>query len=242
MNLLANAAKFTEDGGELRLTVERDATSVTVCVADTGIGIASHELPHVFELFTQIERGADRRQGGLGIGLTLVKTLTEMHGGTVGVTSEGPGLGSEFTVRLPVVAEPVSQSRAGDLRTAAGELGAERVLVVDDNRDAAVSLSMLLQSLGADTRVEFDGTSALAAVEEYHPTIVLLDIGMHAMDGYEVARRIRRRSEFDGITLIALTGWGQEEDRLRSRAAGFDFHLVKPADLEVLQSFIASIH
>ena len=241
-NLLNNSAKYTERGGRIAVTVTRDGGFATISVRDSGIGIPREALTRVFDLFTQIERGADRRQGGLGIGLTLVKTLTEMHGGTVGVASEGPGRGSEFTVRLPIAADAVPEPHHGGTRESAGRLSGERVLVVDDNRDAALSLSMLLESLGADTRVEFDGPSALEAVAEFHPTIVLLDIGMHVMDGYEVARRIRLRPEWAGMTLIALTGWGQEEDRLRSRAAGFDFHLVKPADIEVLQSFIASIH
>jgi signal transduction histidine kinase len=240
-NLLNNAAKYCDAGGQIWLTVRREAASVSISVRDTGMGIAPDMLARVFEPFMQIDRHADRAQGGLGIGLTLVKSLVEMHGGSVRANSEGPGRGSEFVVCLPM---------AGVQNTAHGEerdpgpptaLAARRVLVVDDNHDAAESLAVLLKLLGAEVRVAHSGPDALEALEEYKPAAVLLDIGMPGMDGHEVARRIRCRPELRDVTLIALTGWGQEEDRHRSRSAGFDYHLIKPADVNALQTLLMSL-
>jgi signal transduction histidine kinase/DNA-binding response OmpR family regulator len=239
-NLLNNAAKYTESSGEISVTVRRENGSVAIAVRDTGLGISAEMLPRVFDLFTQVDRTVARAQGGLGIGLTLVKSLTEMHGGSVEARSEGIGLGSEFVVRLPLteahskLAEPIGAELAS-------ALGRRRILVVDDNRDAATSLGKLLELLGVEVRVAFNGPDALAAIDEFRPAVVLLDIGMPGMDGYEVARRVRRRTEFRGTALVALTGWGQEEDRRRSREAGFDHHMTKPADLNALQVLIGSI-
>ncbi len=238
-NLLNNAAKYTEPGGQIWLKVRREADCVSISVRDTGIGIPSDMLPRVFDLFAQIDRHVGHSQGGLGIGLTLVKSLVEMHGGAVKVQSDGPGRGSEFEVRLPLVAGP--QPDASSVSQKGLALIPRRVLVVDDNRDAADSLSTLLKLLGADVFVAYDGPEALAILGQYKPEVVLLDIGMPGMDGHEVARRIRQQPEFQDVTLIALTGWGQQEDRHRSESAGFDFHLIKPADVNVLQSLLLSL-
>lgn len=243
-NLLNNAAKFTEEGGRIALRAERDGDTVVVSVRDDGVGIPVDQLEEVFDAFRQVDGSLARARGGLGIGLTLVRRLVELHGGRVEARSEGPGTGSEFRVTLPLA--------TGDARAAAEEEapapGSERsaaprrVLVVDDNPDAAESLEMLLRVLGAETRVAGDGEAALAAVRDFHPSIVLLDLGMPGMDGYEVARRIRERpDELGRPLLIALTGWGQPEDRRRTREAGFDDHLVKPVDLGVLKSLLAVV-
>jgi PAS domain S-box-containing protein len=237
-NLLNNAAKYTDPGGRIRLRASREGDYAVIAVTDTGAGIAREMLPRIFEMFTQIDRHADRAQGGLGIGLTLVKSLVEMHGGQVWAHSEGPGRGSEFVVRLPVAsARPVERPRARDVP--APVLGPRRVLVVDDNHDAAESMGILLKLLGADVHVAYSGHDALEALATYRPAVVLLDIGMPGMDGHEVARRIRQQPEFRDVTLIALTGWGQDEDRRRSHTAGFDYHLVKPADVNALQNLLA---
>jgi signal transduction histidine kinase/ActR/RegA family two-component response regulator len=235
-NLLNNAAKYTDRGGHVHLVCKRDGDAVTVAVRDDGRGIPDELLPRVFDLFMQVDRGADRAQGGLGIGLTLVRSLVEMHGGRVHARSGGPGLGSEFVVRLPLCADPLPAF--ADPRTQLPEATGRQVLVVDDNRDAAESLAMLLRLLGMDVRVAYSGAEALAVLGHYEPEVVLLDIGMPGMDGHEVARRIREEPRFRGTTLIALTGWGQEEDRVRSRTAGFDHHLVKPADVTTLHALL----
>ena len=191
-------------------------------------------------LFTQANRSSDRAQGGLGIGLALVKSLVEMHGGSVRAHSEGPGQGSEFVVRLPLAASPSPAGTADPAPRPSTVLAARRVLVVDDNRDAAESLGMLLRLLGADVRVVYNGPDALEALTVYRPSVVLLDIGMPNMDGHEVARQIRQRPEYQDVTLIALTGWGQEEDRRLSQSAGFNYHLIKPADAGALQTLLMS--
>jgi signal transduction histidine kinase/FixJ family two-component response regulator len=234
-NLLNNAAKYTDSGGEIRLTVEHSANEVTISVRDTGVGIEPAKLAGVFDLFMQVEPHGRRAQGGLGIGLTLVKRLTEMHGGSVEARSEGTGRGSEFILRLPLASSPRPAAPAAD---PAAELSrsARRVLVVDDNRDAAESLALLLQMLGATTRVESTGEAALRAMAEFQPSLAIVDIGMPGMDGHELARRVRARPEFDTVTLVALTGWGQAEDRRLSMLAGFDRHLTKPASLEELRA------
>jgi len=238
-NLLNNAAKYTDKGGEIRLTVEQTGDTVSICVHDTGVGIDPAMLPGVFDLFMQVEPHGRRAQGGLGIGLTLVKRLTEMHGGSVEARSEGPGRGSEFILRLPLMStrRPAPAPAAPEAEPVPGT---RRVLVVDDNRDAAESLAMLLRHLGAEVTVAFNGPDALAAVAAHQPSIVLLDIGMPGMDGYEVARQIRAQPQWRDLTLIALTGWGQEDDRERSRQAGFDHHLIKPADMTALKSLLVS--
>lgn len=239
-NLLNNAAKYTNPGGQIWLSVRKEESQAWISVRDTGIGIPAGMQSVVFEMFSQVDRFSSRSQGGLGIGLTLVRSLVEMHGGEVHLKSEGADEGSEFIVRLPLCVET---ARAGDSaapRIASTVLTRQRVLVVDDNRDAATSMGLLLKILGADVEVANSGPEALSAIETYHPAVVLLDLGMPEMDGYEVARRIRERREFDDITLIALTGWGQDEDRRRAHEAGFDHHLVKPADIRSLQELLSS--
>jgi signal transduction histidine kinase/DNA-binding response OmpR family regulator len=227
-NLLNNAAKYTEPGGRITLEAGRDGGVAVVRVRDTGIGIDPGLLPHVFDMFTQADRALDRSQGGLGIGLTLVRRLVELHGGTVAAQSEGEGRGSEFIVRLPVtVAEEPCR---GDVRRQGGNVPAERkrVLIVDDNADGARMLARLLRAGGHEVEVAYDGPSALDLILASPPDIVLLDIGLPGMDGYEVARRIRLRDELDRTLLVALTGYGQAEDRARALEVGFDEHLVKP--------------
>jgi two-component system, sensor histidine kinase len=240
-NLLNNATKYTDIGGQIWLTVRREGQAVAISVRDSGVGIPAEMLPRVFELFTQVDRSAGRAQGGLGIGLTLVKSLVEMHGGSVAVHSEGCGKGSEFVVRLPLAAEARQVGRASLPEGSPSVLAPRRVLVVDDNRDAAESLGMVLNLLGAEAHVVSSGPEALEALGTYRPAVVLLDIGMPGMDGYEVAKRIRQQPDFRDVTLVALTGWGQEEDRRRSRTAGFDYHLIKPADVSALKTLLNSL-
>ena len=239
-NLLNNAAKYTDDGGRIELAARRDGDSALVTVRDSGIGIAPEQLPRLFEMFSQIDRGAARAQGGLGIGLSLVQRLVQMHGGSVQAASDGLGHGSKFMVRLPLALAGTAAA-GGPQPAAAAPLQARRMMVVDDNRDAADSLGMLLGFLGGEVRVEHDGASALAAIDGWQPSVVLLDLGMPGMDGFEVARRIRGKSQHRALTLVALTGWGQEEDRRRTRAGGFDHHLIKPVDINVLQALLASL-
>ena len=241
-NLLNNAAKYTEPGGQIWITVSRDGRDVVISVRDTGIGIAAELLPHVLEMFTQADRDKKRPQDGLGIGLALVKRLVEMHGGGVVAKSDGEGRGSQFTVRLPlsqrqlpVPAEVPSVDRNQRLSSR------QRILVVDDNQDAALSLGMLLKILGNEVEIARDGRSALQALETFRPSVVLLDIGMPDMSGYEVAHRMRDLPRFQDVTLVALTGWGQEEDRRRTREAGFDHHLVKPVNLDALQVLLSEV-
>jgi CheY-like chemotaxis protein len=240
-NLLNNSAKYTEAGGQIWLSVGCEDDAVVISVRDSGIGISPEMLPHVFQLFTQVDRHTGRTQGGLGIGLTLVKSLTEMEGGEVHAYSPGLGRGSEFVVRLPLAAQQAGRNAPRPEDRPRSGFSPRRILVVDDNRDAAMSMSMLLKVLGSDVRVAFNGVDALKAIAEYKPAVVLLDIGMPDMDGYEVARRIRQQSEFDDVTLIALTGWGQEDDRRRSQTAGFDHHLTKPADINALEALLVSL-
>ena len=239
-NLLNNAAKYSDAGGRIWLSVRRDGDTAVISVRDMGRGIPPDKLTHVFELFMQVDQQPNRAHGGLGIGLTLVKRLVEMHGGTIEGHSEGIGKGAEFTVRLPLSAvSPILESPANPPRTALAI--SRRVLIVDDNRDAAESLAMLLRHLGAEVTVAFNGPDALAAVAAHQPSIVLLDIGMPGMDGFEVARLIRKQPRRGALTLVALTGWGQDEDRRRSLAAGFDQHLTKPADIQALQNLLAAV-
>ena len=236
-NLLNNAAKYTDPGGQIWLSVERELDHATVRVRDNGIGIPPHMLGSIFNLFTQVDRSLDRSQGGLGIGLTLVRHLVEMHGGKVSVSSPGPGLGSEFLVQLPLLIEQTTTAvQPGGLRPSVG-LG-RRVLVVDDNRDIAESLSLLLTHSGHEVRIVHDGPSALSAAQEFLPQVILLDIGLPEIDGYEVARRIRKMPALAGVKLVAVTGYGQPEERRRAMEAGFDVHLVKPVDLLTLKDLL----
>ena len=239
-NLLNNAAKYTEPGGHIQLTVERRDDHALVRVRDDGIGIAPELRPRLFQLFTQAERSLDRSQGGLGVGLALVKSLVEMHGGGVSAVSEGLGRGSEFIVRLPVLAARPFQALNG-ANGPAPQPPAEfrRVLIVDDNEDAAETLALLLRGDGHEVRTAHDGSAALREAEAFRPEIVFLDIGLPGMDGYAVAQRMRQEPTSAGILLVALTGYGQDEDRRRSREAGFDHHLVKPVEPAALQQLLA---
>lgn len=234
-NLLTNAVKYTGGRGRIDVTARRDGDEAVVSVRDNGIGISPTHLAAVFEMFMQVDRSNRQAQGGLGIGLTLVRTLVESHGGRVEARSAGPGTGSEFLVWLPLLGQRVS---ADDVPTPLRPWPARRVLVVDDNRDAAETLSALLQALGATVSVAHSGRSALDQLDAFAPDTVLLDIGMPEMDGYEVARRIRARTGAGEVLLIALTGWGQERDQRLSKAAGFDHHMVKPPDLDKLRELL----
>ncbi len=234
-NLLNNAAKYTNHGGVITVTTRRENGEAIVSVKDNGIGIAPNALSQVFDMFMQVDRSTRRSQGGLGIGLTLVRSLVGMHGGSVEARSEGPGLGSEFIVRLPLLTEAALPSEAS---RRIQPLPSRRILIVDDSRDGGESLAMLLRVLGAEVSLAHSGRAALDCVEQFRPDVVLLDIGMPGMDGYEVARRIRANPNNRHISLIALTGWGQDEDRQRSTAAGFNHHLVKPADIDQLRQLL----
>jgi CheY-like chemotaxis protein len=241
-NLLNNAAKYTEEGGRLRLHAELQGTGVVVSVADSGIGITAEMLPRIFEIFSQAKPALVRSQGGLGIGLSLVKGLVELHGGMIEVRSDGPGQGSEFVVRLPnarttPVEEPPRPGQDEENRPVCKR----RVLIVDDNRDSADSLAMLLNVAGHEVGTAYDGEQALETAEALRPDVILLDIGMPKLNGYEVCRRIREQPWGQGTFLIALTGWGQEEDRRRTEEAGFDHHMVKPVDPAVLMRILASL-
>jgi PAS domain S-box-containing protein len=238
-NLLNNAAKYTDDGGRIEIEARREGASVHVSIRDNGIGIAADQLPRLFEMFAQIDPTQARRHGGLGIGLSLAQRLVQMHGGTLQAASEGRGRGSVFSVRLPLA--PGSAAPA-PRPAVAGDVKLGRVLVVDDNVDAADTLGMLLRLLGAEVRVEHDGAMALRAAQEWQPAVVLLDLGMPGMDGFEVARRLRAESRLPRPTLIALTGWGQADVRRRTSLEGFDHHLIKPVDVDELHALLASLH
>jgi|GEM_PF-209352 len=239
-NLLTNAAKYTDANGHIWLTAERDGNEAVLRVRDTGIGIAPPMLPRIFELFVQVDHASTKAQGGLGIGLTLVKNLVEMHSGTVEARSEGLGKGSEFVVRLPIPAQQLPQTRSEPERKAASIVPSGlRLLVVDDNQDAGVSLAMLLKLQGHEVRVAHSGPAAMEMMKGYVPHAVFLDIGMPGMDGYEVARWLRQQPGLENVVLAALTGWGQQEDRRRTSAAGFDYHLVKPPEPKAIEEVLA---
>jgi two-component system CheB/CheR fusion protein len=237
-NLLNNAAKYTDTGGHIWLTGRREGAGVVLSVRDNGMGIAADKLPRIFDLFTQADNRANRGQGGLGIGLTMARSLVEMHGGSIEAHSAGLEAGSEFIVRLPLPDGPAA-GRAPQLGMPDDvPLSGQRILVVDDNQDAADSLGLLLQADGAKVQVAYDGQAALAAAARFGPCTVLLDLGMPGMDGYEVARALRRDPRWQALRIIALTGWGQEADRQKTSATGFDFHLTKPIDLDALKAWL----
>ncbi len=238
-NLLNNAAKYTEHGGHIWLKARRSGEQVIVSVRDNGIGILPEMLPRVFDLFAQSDDARRRAQGGLGLGLALVRSLVQMHGGQVEVRSEGCDRGSEFVVRLPITAA-VAKEEDTKMGEAAASHPSRRVLVVDDDHAVADSFAMLLEQLGVSVHVAYEGETALSAVSAFKPDIAFVDIGMPGMDGYETARRIRMLAEAQGIFLAALTGWGQEDDRRRSMDAGFDCHFVKPIKIDVLEDLLAS--
>ncbi len=239
-NLLNNAAKYTPRGGTITLAARRDGEDAVISVADTGIGIAADSLQEVFGLFNQVGTDRNRAQGGLGIGLSLVRSLVELHNGSVVADSAGAGRGSVFTVRLPLDAAAAAQAVVAAAAPAA-PMHSVRVLVVDDNRDAADTLSALLELLGHSAQVANDGRAALDAVLDFRPQVVFLDIGMPGMNGYDVARAIRDDRRLDQPLLVALTGWGGESDRQRTSDAGFDLHLTKPVDLDAIEKMLASV-
>jgi len=238
-NVLNNASKYTENGGRIWLKAERSGDEVIVSVRDNGMGISAEMLTSVFELFFQTSRTLGRAQGGLGIGLALARSLVHLHGGQIEARSEGPGRGSEFSVRLPLFEAPSGHAESERNTAVAPELP-RRILVVDDDRDVADSFVMLLRCLGMDVRVAYGGAAALAAVAEFKPRLAFVDIGMPGMDGYETARQIRRVPAGQDLILVALSGWDRDDDRRRSAEAGFDHHFVKPIEVDGLEKLLAS--
>jgi CheY-like chemotaxis protein/two-component sensor histidine kinase len=238
LNLLHNSAKYTEPGGHILLIAAREGDEAVIRVRDNGIGIQFEMLPEIFDMFAQTVIGEKRGQGGLGIGLSLVKKLVEMHGGRAEAHSEGEGKGSEFIVRLPLAAEqkPEEKQENHEIEKPRISIRAGRILVVDDNTDAANMLEIFLSMENHEVRTAFTGHDAIQAAAEFQPDTVILDIGLPDIDGYEVAKRLRERSP--DICLIALSGWGQDEDRRRSDEAGFNHHLVKPVNIEELKKFL----
>lgn len=235
LNLLDNAARYTDSEGEIALSAVKERESVAIRVKDNGIGIAPESLPLIFDLFTRAHRSAERPQGGLGIGLSLVRNLVEMHGGTVEAHSAGLRQGSEFTVRLPLMKQP---ARSGQpLKSAAGRETPRRIVIIDDNVDAAESLAMLLRLKSHEVHVAYDGPTGVSLTMKTAPDCVLVDIGLPGIDGYEVAKRLRAH-DTDGMLLVALTGYGNSEDRMKSEQAGFDHHLVKPVSQSVLEDLL----
>jgi CheY-like chemotaxis protein len=241
-NVLGNAAKYTDCGGRIELICARQGTEVEIRVRDNGIGIPAELLPRIFDLFTQFDRRSDDSVGGLGIGLALVRRLVEMHGGSVTASSNGDGAGSDFVIRLPLLAEGAlcdeDQLEAPPVDTLSVP---RRILLADDNADALESLATVLRLRGHQVFSAPNGAIALETAARHMPEVALLDIGMPLIDGYEVARRIRAQAWGKGVTLVAVTGWGQESDRVRSQEAGFNTHLVKPLDLDKLTALLAQL-
>ena len=239
-NILNNAAKFMEPGGKIQLKVAREGTSVAITVRDAGIGIPSDQVPRIFDLFTQVHAKPDQIQGGLGVGLALVRRLVEMHGGTVAAHSAGPGQGTDIIVRLPLWAMQAARPDEPRHDSPVPAIGPSRILVVDDHLDAVEALSMQLQVAGHDVRTANDGVEAMTIGETFQPQVVLLDLGMPRMDGYETARSMRRRPWGTRALIIAVTGWAQPYDRQKTSEAGFDAHLVKPvSEVELFQAIAA---
>jgi len=239
-NLLSNACKYTDKGGQMSLTVEREGDQAVIRLRDNGIGIAADQLPRIFEMFVQIDTSLERSVSGLGIGLTLVKSLAEMHDGTVEACSAGVGQGSEFVVRLPIAVEPPEPPPAPIVIEPTTAIP-RRILVVDDNQDSATSLAELLELTGHKTHTAHDGLEAIEAAKSFRPDVVLLDIGLPKLNGYDACRKIREQPWGKGMVLIALTGWGQDEDKQKSSQAGFDAHMVKPVDHVVLAKLLAEL-
>jgi signal transduction histidine kinase/DNA-binding response OmpR family regulator len=240
-NLLNNASKYSEKGSQIWFEAKQEGEEIVVRVRDTGIGIPADKLPNIFDIFMQVDRSIERSQGGLGIGLTLVRQLVQMHGGSVEVRSDGPGKGSEFIVRLPlvIVAKPYGEAKPENKRKEPET--SHRILVADDNRDSADSLAMMLEMLGHEVSCAHDGVEALETAKRSKPELVFLDLGMPRMNGYDAARMIRNQPECNGVVLVALTGWGQEEDRRRSYEAGFDHHIVKPIDFAEVEKLLKNL-
>jgi PAS domain S-box-containing protein len=242
-NLLNNAVKYTVGGGRVWLAAEREGSDAVVKVRDTGVGIPPEMLARIFDLFTQVDQSLERSQGGLGIGLSLVRGLVEMHGGSIEARSDGPGRGSEFVVRLPVVLSGKPHV-ARDLGGSGKTIGSlqSRILVVDDNYDSANSLAKILRLMGNEVRTAHDGVEAVDVAAAFQPHLVLLDIGLPKMNGYDAAREIRNQPWGKDVILIAVTGWGQDDDKRRATEAGFDLHMVKPVDPSALESLLARLH
>jgi signal transduction histidine kinase/CheY-like chemotaxis protein len=239
-NLLSNAAKYSPSGGQIEIDAHHEGDEVVIQVRDRGMGILPDKLVEIFEMFSQVNRTLDRAQGGLGIGLALVRRLTEMHGGTVTAQSDGPNQGSTFTVRIPAAPSPPAAEAASDgLTNGRPEVG--RILIVDDNIDAAQSLSEFLEMSGHQTRLAQTGQEAIHTARAFRPAIVLLDIGLPGMNGYEVALQLRREPNLSRATLVAVTGWGTSEDKRRALEAGFDYHLTKPVVTEAIEKLIADV-
>jgi CheY-like chemotaxis protein/two-component sensor histidine kinase len=241
-NLLNNAVKYTQQRGKIHVEALEDALGVCVKISDNGIGIPKEMQPHIFELFSQVDSSMERAQGGLGIGLTLVQNLVEMHGGSVTAQSEGKGKGSVFTVHLPLQSaiKEAQPETTAQPQTAPSDTS-YRVLIVDDNEASAKTLGWTLEMLNHDIRLAHEGTKAIELAKSYKPDIILLDIGLPGMNGYEVCQAMRHLPGLEHCTIIAQTGWGQKEHMQRSQAAGFDFHLVKPIRLEMLQEVLEKI-
>lgn len=234
-NLLGNAAKYTPDGGAIEVEAKRDGNDAVICIADTGVGIPSLMLSAIFDLFTQVTPAADRSAGGLGLGLPIVRKLVEMHHGTVQAKSDGPGRGSQFVVRLPL-AQAAADTQP--IRAMAPQRRMQSILVVDDDTDTCDALAMMLQMLGHEISVAHDGKGALDAAARIRPDVILLDIGLPEVDGYEIARHLRKCLEFSSVRLVALTGYGGAEHRSRAMQAGFDAYLVKPIDFDTLADLL----
>jgi PAS domain S-box-containing protein len=240
-NILNNAAQYSPAGSPISVRVERDSETVRIDIADTGAGIAREALSRIFDMFTRVGRETAGANAGLGIGLNLARRLVDMHGGQLVASSEGLGKGSHFLITLPLDTRKATEHTSKDLRPSAAAQGAARILLVDDNVDAAASLSLLLQLGGHTTQVAHTGPEALRLAAEFKPDIVLLDIGLPGMNGYEVARAIRARAELGQPFLAAVTGWGAPEDRRKSKEAGFDEHLTKPVDISVIELLLATL-
>jgi len=236
-NVLNNAARYTEDGGDIWLSVSQTGAEVLISVRDTGIGMPSELLTEIFNIFTQSERSIDRSQGGLGIGLTIARSIIVLHGGRIEARSQGPGHGSEFVIHLPLLEQQPSANAQQEISFTT-EKTIRRILVVDDNRDAADGMAMLLDISGHITKTAYDGLEAIAAAESFKPELVLLDIGLPHMDGYAVAKHLRQQASSRDIVLAALTGYGDDDDRRRSREAGFNYHFVKPMEFAILNELL----
>jgi CheY-like chemotaxis protein len=238
-NLLNNAARYTPDRGRIALSLKREGEEAVIAVTDSGVGVAAERQAEIFQLFAQVDNRPERGRGGLGIGLALVKQLTDLHGGSVEVRSEGAGKGSTFTVRLPIASPPLAEAAATDAQAAAAQ--PLKVLVVDDNEAVAQTVGWMLEAIGHDYQIVHSGREALAAAPEYLPDAILLDIGLPGMDGYAVCRALRQEDAFKRTPIIAQTGWGQDSDKAEAAAAGFDHHLVKPIALAQLERLLAGI-
>jgi CheY-like chemotaxis protein len=241
INLLTNAAKYTAAGGQIEFIAERQGSEAVILVRDNGAGIAAEMQDKIFDLFTQVDRRLEQRSGGLGIGLTLARRLVEIHDGSIEVRSQGINQGSEFIVRLPLLIAPPPEVKSADPAAPAKSLTGHRILMVDDNHDAANSLATILRHKGNEVRTVYDGRQAVEAAREFRPELMLVDIGLPKLNGYEVALRIRQQTWGRNMILVALTGWTQDEDRDRSRQAGFDFHMVQPVTLDALEELLSGV-